>query len=101
MIVKNLRKHSQGSLIAFFDLVVPKWGNFYIKGVKLFQKGSQKWISLPSNCVEKDGEKVYYPINGFEDKEILKKFELLVLDAVNPLMAEDSQQEVPEDDFPF
>jgi len=38
------------------------------------EKGSNKWISLPSNKVEKDGEVKYYPHVLFDDQENQKAF---------------------------
>ncbi len=48
------------------DIKIHKWGNFIIRGVKVFEKNDQRWISFPTREFEKDGEKKHAAICSFE-----------------------------------
>ena len=71
------------SLKAVFDIKIPKWGNFIIRELKLFEKDGNFWVSFPSKEYEKDGKKKYYELNCFEDIETKSKFEKQIIEAIN------------------
>ncbi len=74
MKVLNGKIIDRGSLKATADISIAKWGGFVLRKVTFYQKGNQQWVCLPSESYEKDGEKKYYPLNTFEDKEMESKF---------------------------
>lgn len=74
MEVINFRPHDKGALKGFFDLKMEGWGNLIIRGMQLFQKGDRSWVNFPSKEIEKDGEKQWFALLRFEDKEIDKRF---------------------------
>ncbi len=64
----------KGFLKAEIDVKLPKWGNFIIRKIKVFEKDGGKWLSFPSEEYEKDGKKQYYQLCLFEDKAMLEMF---------------------------
>jgi hypothetical protein len=52
-----------------------------IHGVTVFQSGSNRWIKLPQNIVDKNGEKKYYPYIRWTDESEAKSIEASVLAA--------------------
>lgn len=63
-----------GVLKANFSVKVVKWGGFIISNCTLFDKGSSRWVAMPSQIVEKDGKKVYYPYIKFDDRDTQQAF---------------------------
>lgn len=74
---------NKGAILGKFDIVVPKWGGFYIREILLMQKGQARWISLPSKQYESEGEKKFYSLNGFQEDKILKSFQEQVMKALD------------------
>ncbi len=104
MEIKNYHPMDSGALRGIFDLTIPKWANVTIKGMKIFQKGNQRWTAFPSDRVEKDGETKYYPRLFFEDPEMKKTFQSSLVEALDKHIAslpeETPDEEIPED-MPF
>lgn len=63
--------------------MIPKWGNFWIRGLKLFEKDGSRWIAFPSENVEQEGKKSYYSWAGFESKETFEAFRKEVMKALS------------------
>lgn len=74
MEITEFKPLNKGFLEAQVSLKIPKWGNFFIKGVKVFEKEGSRWITFPSHEYEKDGKKKFYPYCGFETNEMLEAF---------------------------
>lgn len=102
---KSLKK---GCLLGFGSLYIEKWG-IEIHNCSLNEKGANRWVSLPSQVYEKDGEKKYSPYITFQNKDHYKKFQELILEAFNKkLLEEETKQPLPEkmsisdsEDIPF
>jgi hypothetical protein len=73
----------KGLILGKFDIVVPKWGGFYIREILLMQKGSARWISLPSKSYESEGEKKFYSYNGFKEDKMLRSFQEQVMKSLD------------------
>ena len=73
----------KGAIVGKFDIVVPKWGGFFIREVLLMQKGSARWISLPSKQYESEGKKKFYHYNGFQEDKMLKSFQDQVMKSLD------------------
>lgn len=110
MEIKNYRAHTSetpSSLIAFFTLKIPRWGNFCIRGMRLFQKNGARWVSFPQEKVEKEGKNEYYPYNYFEDKEVMEKFRAEAIKAIDKYCLENAQKppqtqnQHQDDELPF
>ena len=83
----------KGTIFASFDIKIPKWGNFFIREILYFKKENQRWISFPSKQYEKEGEKKYYPYNGFDDGAMTKAFQDKVFDALDKYIVSMSKSE--------
>lgn len=82
MQILNYKPINKGVLVANFDLKVKKFGDLIIRKCVLFQKGSNRWFSFPTDRVEKDGETKYYPYIYFEDKKLKEAFNDKVMQAL-------------------
>lgn len=83
MEIMKYKPVGKGSLVATFNLKIPKWGNFIINEMKYFNKNGQRWIAFPSKEYEKEGEKKYYHLNNFEAPEMQEKFRDQVIKAID------------------
>lgn len=109
MEIKNYKSQISGSLLGFFDLQVPKWGNLIIHGCSLFQKEGRKWFSFPSKKVtsqDPTAKPTYFAHLRFEDKDIRDKFNDTVIAALDKYFAENQAkatqaqtQNKKEDDY--
>jgi hypothetical protein len=79
MQITFVKEVNKGAFKCTVDVMMEKWGNFIIRRIKVFQKGSEQWINFPSESYEKDGETKYYAYNMFKDQEMSKKFEAELL----------------------
>ena len=64
----------KGALQSIVDIKIPKWGNFIIRKIKVFEKASNRWIGFPSEEYEKDGKKQYYSLCVFEENSTMDLF---------------------------
>jgi hypothetical protein len=77
-IVTNPRRIDSGSLVGSFTIELPS--GIIIHDAKLFEKGTSRWIGLPSREYTKnDGTKGYFPVVEFRDRETSDKFKDAVL----------------------
>jgi len=102
MLITEMRPIMKGITVASVSIVIPKWGNFFIKSILVFSKDGERWISFPSDTYEKDGVKKYARKCGYEDRDMQKKFEVELLKAFDeyvkdhPLSPpEPKQQQIP------
>lgn len=65
---------NQPSLKAQVSIRLPKWGGFIIKRIKVFQKDNSRWLTLPSEEYERDGKKKFFPVNEFDNPEMMEAF---------------------------
>lgn len=71
----SLRTLNKGSLVAFCDLGVERWG-VIIRDAKWFKKGTNEWIGLPSSqFTTRDGRTEYRNLVEFEDRELKRRFD--------------------------
>lgn len=87
----------KGTLVAFLDIKIQKWGNFFIRDITYFIKGDMRWISFPSQQYKKDDTTKYKPYNGFEEDSIQKKFQEKVMEAIDEYTARQPQQQEGEE----
>lgn len=98
MQITSVRPILKGIMVASVDIIIPKWSNFFIRQIIVFDKNGTRWISFPSEAYEKDGVKKFARRCGFEDKEVDKKFQtefFRIYDEyikINPLKAPEPQE---------
>lgn len=105
MEVRNFKRIDKGVLVARFDLVIPKWGDFIIHGCSWCKKdGGGEWISFPTYCLDTPEGKKYLSHCRFLERDKQNAFNEQVLPLVRK-MAQASQTEPSEsndqDDLPF
>ena len=83
MEILKFSKMDKGTLKGYFNLCVTRWNNFIINDMRLFEKGNQRWVNLPSRQYEENGEKKYFPINSFKDQKDYEEFKAEVLKALD------------------
>lgn len=102
-------KIDKGFLEATCDVLVVGWG-VEILDIKIFSKGSSRWLSLPSRVFEVDGKKSYAPYLRFPNKDLHDAFASAVFIAIKsfevdelPHLAQPPfQKEFKEEEFlPF
>lgn len=103
--ILNVNAINKGSVQATCTVHVKPW-KLKIHKVMIFQKGNNRWVSLPSEKFEVDGETKYKDLMEFDDATVLKRFKDQVLLAVD-LYIQEKGDLIPEDvvkkneDFPF
>lgn len=74
MHIVDFKPLNKGALTSQVSLKIPKWGNFIIKGIKVFEKEGSRWIAFPAFEYEKDGKKQFYSHCAFESKDMMEAF---------------------------
>lgn len=92
MEIVKFREMQKGTLLGFFSLKLPKWGNLIINDLSLFSKNGHRWISFPARQYESNGEKKYASYLIFEEKETMVKFQDEVLKALDKHLAQQQPQ---------
>lgn len=97
------RSCERGCLLGFADFFVEKWG-LEIKDCQLYQKDNRRWINFPSKeFVNGDGEKVFYQIIKFREKEHANAFAEEAKKAIEMYSKNNTVEEKKDifDDVPF
>lgn len=72
--IKNVKPLRKGSLLAVCDVRIVPW-QITIHDVKIFQKGINTWINLPSvEFTTKTGEVKHKDMVSFDNDDVLKRF---------------------------
>lgn len=88
----------QNFCIGIATIFMPKIG-LEINNIKIFQKGEQNWISLPSKMYEIAGKKKFVPYVQFKDAETQKKFMVSVKDAIDKKIDEMKNKMVAQEGY--
>lgn len=104
--VQNIKAINKNSLLAICDVHIAPW-RLTLKEVKIFQKGANRWISLPTKEVLKPGgEKIYVELISFDTEAIKDRFRHQIMEVIdkylldNPEMKEEDVIKF-DDDLPF
>lgn len=89
--ILSFRPHHKGNLIGFVNIKIPKWGNFIIKDISLFEKNEGRWLNFPSRSYEENGEKKYSYYNCFEDQTMKSNFDHEVFKALDLYLQKKAQ----------
>lgn len=94
--VSNVFPIGKGSLLCVCDVKIVPW-KLILKEVKVFEKGANRWVSLPCKEVEQsDGTKKYVELIDFESSMVRRRFVDQLRDAVS-LFLDDNPDLQPED----
>lgn len=98
--VQNIKAIQKGSLLAICDVRIVPW-KLTLKEVKIFEKGVNRWIGLPSKEVAlPTGEKKYYELMAFDSEEIKNRFRDQIMEAVDTFLEKNPDMK-PEDVIKF
>jgi len=104
--VQNINAVNKGSLLATCDVHIVPW-KLTMHDVKIFEKGSNRWIGMPSKEIPNgDFEKKYVELIKFRKSATSNRFKEQILNAVKKELTANPNME-PIDaikelgDFPF
>lgn len=104
--VENINPIQKGSLLATCDVHIIPW-KLRLHDVKVFEKGVNRWINLPSKEFTNDmGEKKYTEMISFDNESVKNRFKAQIIGAIDKFLAanpdmtpEDAIK--PDDSLPF
>ena len=80
--IENVNPINKGSLLATCDVHIIPW-KMTLKEIKVFEKGTQRWISMPSREFVNDaGEKKYIELITFDNEVTRNRFRQQVLENI-------------------
>lgn len=104
--VQNINPVGKGSLLATCDVHIIPW-RITLNEIKIFEKGANRWIGLPSREFTNDlGEKKYIELVTFDNDGVKNRFRSQIMGAVDKFLSENPDMK-PEDvikedeDLPF
>lgn len=81
--IRNINPINKGSLLATCDVYIAPW-KLTLCEVKIFEKGANRWVTMPSKeFVNEAGEKKYTELLVFDNEAIKNRFRSQVLQAVD------------------
>jgi hypothetical protein len=103
--VKNINPINKGSLVATCDVHIKPW-KLTLIDIKIFEKGANRWITLPSKeYVNEMGEKKYTELLAFDNDVIRSRFRGEILAAVDKFMATNPDMKpepiIKDEELPF
>lgn len=94
--VQNIFPVNKGSLLATCDVHIVPW-KMTLHEVKIFEKGANRWISLPSKEFTNDsGEKKYTELVTFDNDGVKNRFRSQIMGAIDKYLASNPDL-TPED----
>jgi len=101
--VSNVFPINKGDLLASCSVEIKPW-KLKIHKVVVFQKGINRWVSLPREKYEANGETKYNDLMEFTDSGATKRFRDQIMQAIDEYIEKNGDM-VPEDvikeDEPF
>ena len=103
--ITNINPVMKKSLLATCSVYIKPW-HLFLHEVMIFEEGARRWIALPSQVFEKDGEKKYKELVAFDSEGAKKRFRDQIMLAVDKFLAENPNcqpEDVIKEDsvFPF
>lgn len=98
--VLNIKPINKNSLLAVCDVRIVPW-KLTLKEVKIFEKGTNRWISLPAKQSQMpDGNMRYDELIAFDNDSIKQRFRDQIMEAVDAFLATNPDMK-PEDAIKF
>jgi hypothetical protein len=104
--VTNINPINKGSLLASCDVRIIPW-KLTLVDVKIFEKGANRWISLPAQEMTNSfGEKKYKELILFDNDTVKNKFRNQIMGSIDKFLLENPEMKtedvIKEDDnLPF
>jgi hypothetical protein len=99
----NINPIHKGDLLASCSVEIKPW-KLKIHKITVFQKGVNRWISLPREKYESNGETKYNDVLEFTDSGASARFRAQIMDAVDKYIADHGDltpEDVIKDDEPL
>lgn len=94
--VQNINAVNKGTLLAVCDVKIIPW-KLTLKEIKIFEKGANRWIGMPSREFINDlGEKKYIELIEFENEGVKSRFRSQIMGAIDKFLANNPDMK-PED----
>ena len=94
--IQNIQKIGKGSLLALCDVHIIPW-KMTLHEVKIFEKGANRWISLPAReYVNPMGEKKYIDLISFDNEATKNRFKDQIMPAIDKFLLDNPEMK-PED----
>ena len=85
--IENISAIQKGSLLATCDVHILPW-KLTLHEVKIFEKGANRWIGLPSREYTNDmGEKKYIELVTFDNDGVKNRFRNQIMGAIDKYLA--------------
>lgn len=85
--VQNINPVQKGSLLATCDVHIKPW-KLTLNEVKIFEKGANRWLGMPSKEYTNDqGEKKYTELVTFDSDSIKNRFRSQIMEAVDKFLS--------------
>lgn len=103
--IENINAVQKGSLLATCDVYIAPW-DMEINEVKIFEKGANRWLGLPSReFINQAGEKKYVELINFRKESTKSRFRAQILAAVDAFLQSNPemtpQDIIREEELPF
>jgi len=94
--VENIKAINKGNLLATCDVHIQPW-KMTLNEIKIFQKGANRWISLPAKeLISDSGEKKYIELITFDNENVKNRFRNQIMGAIDKYL-ESNPEMKPED----
>lgn len=94
--VQNINPIGKGTLLAVCDVHIIPW-KMTLKEIKIFEKGANRWIGMPSREFTNDlGEKKYIELIEFDNDGVKSRFRSQIMGAIDMFLAANPDMK-PED----
>lgn len=102
--VSNIKQINKGTLLASCDVRIAPW-KMTLKEVKIFEKGTQRWIGLPSREYLENDEKKYIELISFDNNDIKTRFRDQIMKEINLFLQRNPEMKpddvIQDGDLPF
>ncbi len=104
--VSNIQPINKGALLASCDVYIKPW-DLELNDVKIFEKGQNRWITMPSKEVLNSlGEKKYVEMINFRKESTKNRFRSQIMGAIDKFLSDNPEMEQtdlikPEEELPF
>ena len=94
--VKNINPIKKGNLLASCDVHIVPW-QLTLHDIKIFEKGSNRWITLPSKeYINNMNEKKYIELITFDNDSVKNRFRSQIMVAIDKFLSGNPDMK-PED----
>ena len=104
--VQNINPIQKGTLLATCDVHIIPW-KMTLHEIKVFEKGTNRWLGMPSKEFTSDtGEKKYTDLVTFDNEGVKNRFRSQIMGAIDKFLAENPEMKPediikPDDEIPF